>query len=290
MLISSREVYMLRKKKKARYTEDNLLAYFNQIKSKALLSAEEEWELSKEILEGNEEAKGKLIESNLRLVVKIARGFVSKDVQFLDLVQEGNIGLMKAAEKFDYRKNVRFSTYAAWWIKQAIVRSLSNKKRAIRLPHRKEEAIKRIQRTYTSLAQKYLRTPSVSEVAEELGMKVEDVLTLLDASTSIVSLETETNEDAGTLMDLCEDNSYSPDRELEEKSMQEDTLRFLEHLMAREKDILQYRFAFYGDHKYTLNTISERTGISPETVRQIEKRAIRKLKEHAYEVQDYVYH
>ena len=281
---------MLRKKKKARYTEDNLLAYFNQIKSKALLSAEEEWELSKEILEGNEEAKGKLIESNLRLVVKIARGFVSKDVQFLDLVQEGNIGLMKAAEKFDYRKNVRFSTYAAWWIKQAIVRSLSNKKRAIRLPHRKEEAIKRIQRTYTSLAQKYLRTPSVSEVAEELGMKVEDVLTLLDASTSIVSLETETNEDAGTLMDLCEDNSYSPDRELEEKSMQEDTLRFLEHLMEREKEILKYRFAFYGNHKYTLKTIGERMGISPETVRQIEKRAIRKLKEHAYEVQDYVYH
>jgi RNA polymerase primary sigma factor len=281
---------MLGKKKKARYTEDNLLAYFNQIKNKPLLSAEEEWGLSKKILKGSEEAKSRLIESNLRLVVKIARGFISKDVQFLDLVQEGNIGLMKAAEKFDYRKSVRFSTYAAWWIKQAIVRSLSNKKRAIRLPHRKEEAIKRIQRAYMSLAQKYSRSPSVAEVAKELGLQEGEVLELLHASTSIVSLEAETNNDAGTLMDMCEDNSFNPDRALEEKSMQEDTLRFLEHLMEREKEILKYRFSFYGNHKYTLKTIGERMGISPETVRQIEKRAIRKLKEHAYEVQDYVYH
>lgn len=281
---------MLGKKKKARYTEDNLLAYFSQIKNKPLLSAEEEWDLSKRIMNGSEDAKQELIESNLRLVVKIARGFVSKDVQFLDLVQEGNIGLMKAAEKFDYKKNVRFSTYAAWWIKQAIVRSLSNKKRAIRLPHRKEEAIKRIQRTYTALSQQLSRTPSAGEVAEELGMNEEDVLSLLHASTSVVSLETETNEDSGTLMDLCEDNSYNPDKALVEKSMQEDTLRFLEHLMEREKEILKYRFSFYGNHKYTLKTIGERMGISPETVRQIEKRAIRKLKEHAAEVQDYVYH
>jgi RNA polymerase primary sigma factor len=119
LLYIREEVYMLGKKKKARYTEDNLLAYFSQIKNKPLLSAEEEWELSKKILKGSEAAKTELIESNLRLVVKIARAFVSKDVQFLDLVQEGNIGLMKAAEKFDYRKNVRFSTYAAWWIKQS---------------------------------------------------------------------------------------------------------------------------------------------------------------------------
>lgn len=280
---------MFKKKKKTRYTEDNLIAYFNQIKNIPLLSGEEEWELSKKILKGDESAKKKLIEANLRLVVKIAKGFVSKDIQLLDLVQEGNIGLMKAAEKFDYKKHVRFSTYAAWWIKQAIVRSLSNKKRVIRLPHRKEEAIKRIQRAYTNLAQQYSRTPSVDEVATELDMKVEDVVALLNASSSVISLEAETNEDAGTLMDLCEDNSFNPDRTLLEKSMQEDTLLFLEHLMEREREILMYRFAFYGNHKYTLKTIGEKMGISPETVRQIEKRAIRKLKEHAHEVRDYVY-
>ena len=280
---------MLRKKKKTRYTEDNLVAYFNQIKRIPLLSAEEERELSKSIQTGDDSAKRKLIEANLRLVVKIARGFVTSDVQLLDLIQEGNIGLMKAAEKFDYRKNVRFSTYAAWWIKQAIVRSLSNKKRAIRLPHRKEEAIKRIQKTFTALAQKYLRAPSIGEVAEELSMKEEDIVSLINASSNVVSLESETHEDAGTLMDLCEDYSFDPGKEFIEKSLQEDTLKFLEHLLVREKEILMYRFAFYGNHKYTLKSIGDRMGISPETVRQIEKRALKKLREHADEVKDYVY-
>lgn len=280
---------MLRKKKKTRYTEDNLVAYFNQIKRIPLLSAEEERELSKSIQTGDDSAKRKLIEANLRLVVKIARGFVTTDVQLLDLIQEGNIGLMKAAEKFDYRKNVRFSTYAAWWIKQAIVRSLSNKKRAIRLPHRKEEAIKRIQKTFTALAQKYLRAPSIGEVAAELSMKEEDIVSLINASSNVVSLESETHEDAGTLMDLCEDYSFDPGKEFIEKSLQEDTLKFLEHLLVREKEILMYRFAFYGNHKYTLKSIGDRMGISPETVRQIEKRALKKLREHADEVKDYVY-
>jgi RNA polymerase primary sigma factor len=280
---------MLRKKKKTRYTEDNLVAYFNQIKRIPLLSAEEERELSKSIQTGDDSAKRKLTEANLRLVVKIARGFVTSDVQLLDLIQEGNIGLMKAAEKFDYRKNVRFSTYAAWWIKQAIVRSLSNKKRAIRLPHRKEEAIKRIQKTFTALAQKYLRAPSIGEVAEELSMKEEDIVSLINASSNVVSLESETHEDAGTLMDLCEDYSFDPGKEFIEKSLQEDTLKFLEHLLVREKEILMYRFAFYGNHKYTLKSIGDRMGISPETVRQIEKRALKKLREHADEVKDYVY-
>jgi RNA polymerase primary sigma factor len=280
---------MLRKKKKTRYTEDNLVAYFNQIKRIPLLSAEDEQELSKSIQKGDESAKRKLIEANLRLVVKIARGFVTSDVQLLDLIQEGNIGLMKAAEKFDYKKNVRFSTYAAWWIKQAIVRSLSNKKRTIRLPHRKEEAIKRIQKTFTTLSQKYLRTPSIEEVAAELSMKEEDIVSLLNASSNVVSLESETHEDAGTLMDLCEDYSFDPGKEFIEKSLQEDTLKFLEHLLEREKEILMYRFAFYGNHKYTLKSIGDRLGISPETVRQIEKRALKKLREHADEVKDYVY-
>ena len=123
--------------KKNTGTDDNLQAYFRQIKKNSLLTFEEEIELSKRIQKGDEMAKQKLIEANLRLVVKISKAYVTSDVPLLDLVQEGNLGLIKAASKYDYRKNVRFSTYAAWWIKQAIVRSLSNKRRAIRLPHRK---------------------------------------------------------------------------------------------------------------------------------------------------------
>lgn len=277
------------RKKKNIYTEDNLQAYFNQIKKIPLLSFEEEQELSKQIQKGNELAKQKLIEANLRLVVKIAKAYMTGSVQLLDLIQEGNLGLIKAAEKYDYRKNVRFSTYAAWWIKQAIVRSLSNKRRSIRLPHRKEETLKKIQKTFTTLSQRFMRKPSLREVADELGMREDDVSTLLNASHSIVSLDLETSDEAGTLLDLCEDYSYFPENELLKKSLHQDTLKILEHLLEREKQILMYRFSFYGNQKYTLKTIGERMGISPETVRQIEKRALEKLKEHAGEMEDYVY-
>jgi RNA polymerase primary sigma factor len=270
-------------------TDDNLQAYFRQIKKNPLLSFEEEIELSKRIQKGDEEAKQKLIEANLRLVVKISKAYVTNDVSLLDLVQEGNLGLIKAAAKYDYRKNVRFSTYAAWWIKQSIVRSLSNKRRAIRLPHRKEEALKRIQKAYNYLSQKLLRKPTLEEIAEEVNMKESDLVSIMNIASSIISLESETNDEAGVLLDFCEDYSYDPGKKFLEQSMREDTLRFLEHLMDREKQILLYRFAFYGRKKYTLKSIGEKLGISPETVRQIEKRALKKLKNHAEELQDYVY-
>jgi RNA polymerase primary sigma factor len=277
------------RKKKNKFTEDNLQAYFNQIKKIPLLSFEEEQELSKQIQKGNELATQKLIEANLRLVVKIAKSYMTGTVQLLDLIQEGNLGLIKAANKYDYRKNVRFSTYAAWWIKQAIVRSLSNKRRSIRLPHRKEETLKKIQKTFNTLSQRFMRKPSLREVADELGMQEGDVSTLLNAAHSIVSLDLETSDEAGTLLDLCEDYSYFPEDELLKKSLHQDTLKILEHLLERERQILMYRFSFYGNQKYTLKRIGEKMGLSPETVRQIEKRALEKLKEHAGEVEDYVY-
>lgn len=276
------------KKDRARQ-EDSLREYFSQIKKTPLLTFEEELALSRRIQRGDDEARRKLIEANLRLVVKIAKSYVNSDVSFLDIVQEGNLGLIKAASKYDYRKNVRFSTYAAWWIKQAIVRSLSNKRRAIRLPHRKEEALKKIQRTYFSLSQQLLRKPSIDEIAEELHMQENDVLSVLSVSASVASLDAELGSDSGNLLDLCEDYSYSPDRELLEKNMHDETLRFLEHLLEKEKQILLYRFSFYGGKKYTLKKIGEELGISPETVRQIEMRAIRKLREHADELREYVY-
>lgn len=269
--------------------DDALREYFRQIKKTPLLTFEEELDLSRRVQKGDEAARKKLIEANLRLVVKIAKSYITPDVGFLDIVQEGNLGLMKAASKYDYHHNVRFSTYAAWWIKQSISRALSNKRRTIRLPHRKEEALKKIQRTYFTLSQQLSRKPSVCEIAAELRMKEDEVVSILCVSGTVASLDCEINSESSTLMDLCEDNSYNPDKELFEKNIREETLRFLEHLVEKERQILLYRFAFYGGKRYTLKRIGEEMGISPETVRQIEMRAIKKLREHSEELKEYVY-
>ncbi len=269
--------------------EDLLKAYFNQIKKANLLSFEEELELSKRILSGDEEAKKKLIESNLRLVVRIAKAYVTPDVSLLDLIQEGNLGLIKAASKYDYRKHVRFSTYASWWIKQSIVRSLSNKKRTIRLPHRKEEKIRKINSIYNNLSQRLMREPTYKEIAEEAGLKEEEVVKLMKLSNSTISLDSALSKDSSTLQDMIEDYTYDPDREIIRKSLREETMKFLETLMSKEKKILMYRFAFMGGKKYTLKKIGEELGISPETVRQIEMRALKKLRAMAEDLRDYIY-
>jgi RNA polymerase primary sigma factor len=268
--------------------EDALRTYFDQIKHTPLLSFEEELELSRRIMRGDELARQKLIESNLRLVVKIAKAFVSSDVPLLDLIQEGNLGLIHAAQKYDYAKNVRFSTYANWWIKQAITRSLANKRRAIRLPHRKEEALKKIQKAYNTLSQLLSRRPTSVEVSREVGIAAAEVEYILGMANGIVSLDAETGEDSGTLIDVYEDFTYSPDREVIREAVREDTLRFLERLLDREKRILMYRFQFFGGERYTLKKIGEAMGISPETVRQIEMRAIKKFRVEAAELKDYV--
>ncbi len=276
-------------RKKEGFSEDALQAYFQKIKMTRLLTFEEELELSRRIEKGDEQARQRLIEANLRLVVKIAKAYATSDVNFLDIVQEGNLGLIKAASKYDYRKNVRFSTYAAWWIKQSIVRALSNKRRSIRLPHRKEEALKKIQKAYYTLSQQYLRKPTIEEVAREVNVKEEDVAALMNISNSVMSLDIELSFESGNLLDLYEDTTYDPDKDLIERSMKEETMKFLELLMEKEKQILMYRFSFYGGKKYTLKNIGEELGISPETVRQIEMRAIRKLREHAEELSEFIY-
>lgn len=269
--------------------ENELKAYFNQIKDIPLLSYEEELDLSARIEQGDERARQKLIESNLRLVVKIAKAYTTPDVSFLDIIQEGNLGLIKAASKYDYRKEVRFSTYAAWWIKQAIVRSLSNKRRPIRLPHRKEEALKRIKQSYNYLSQELLRQPTLEEVAQELDMREDEVRVILCFSGNMVSLDASINDETGTLMDIFEDNSYGPEKEVELKMLRHDTLKSMDRLPKKERDVLMYRFALADGEKHTLKTIGDRFGISPETVRQIEMRAIRKLKNEASELREYIY-
>ncbi len=280
---------MAKKRAKASAKEDTLKAYFDQIKQTRLLTFEEELELSRRIAEGDEAAKERLITANLRLVVRIAKKYMAPDLALLDLIQEGNLGLIKAASKYDYHKNVRFSTYASWWIKQAIVRALSNKRRIIRLPHRKEEKLRKINKAYNTLSQKLMRSPNTAEIAEELGLTEREVETIVNLSNSIVSLDRSTSEESGTLQDVIEDNTFDPGRALLRSSLREETVRFLETLMEKEKQILLYRFAFYGGKRYTLKRIGDEMGISPETVRQIELRALRKLKESASELKAYVF-
>ncbi len=269
--------------------EDSLKSYYESVKRIPLLTADDERDLSMRIQDGDEAARARLIESNLRLVIKIARSFANFDVSLIDLIQEGNAGLIKAAERFDYRKNVRFSTYASWWIKQAITRSLVNTRRAIRLPHRKEELIRRIHKAHAALSQLYSREPSYEELAKELGISAASVREALDLSGGVVPLEVEKDDDeGGSIIDVYEDLSYSPDQQMEKEYERERTLSLLEELMERERTVLMYRFEFFGAKKSTLKVIGQSMGISAETVRQIEKRALRKLREKNDEYQNYL--
>jgi RNA polymerase primary sigma factor len=269
--------------------EDNLKSYFNQIKVAKLLTFEEELALSRRIQAGDEGARRQLIESNLRLVVRIAKNYITPEVSILDLIQEGNLGLMRAVAKYDFRKNVRFSTYASWWIKQAIVRSLSNKKRLIRLPHRQEEKLRKINKIYNSLSQVLMREPTLVEIAEEIGLEEAEVASIINSSSSVASLDSSASTETGSLHDMVEDMSFNPDRELMRRTVREDTLRLLDGLQEKEKQILLYRFSFLSGRRRTLKMIGDELGISPETVRQIEIRALKKLRAVSDDLKEYVY-
>lgn len=277
------------KKAAANVQKDALQNYFAAIKKQPLLSFEEEIDLSHRIQSGDKEALSILTQSNLRLVVKIARSYMSSGASLLDLIQEGNIGLMKAAEKYDYRKNVRFSTYAAWWIRQSIVRALAKNQRHIKLPHRKEELLRKIQRYHYSFSQEEGRKPELGEIAEALHVNEAEVSSLLSSANPIVSLDWEDENGDARLGDMYEDTTYQPDTELLRKCAQEDTIRFLKHLREKERKVLLYRFSFYGGKRVTLKRIGEEMGISPETVRQIEMKAIKKLRQHSDEIREYIY-
>jgi RNA polymerase primary sigma factor len=269
---------------------EGLRSYFDRIKAIPLLRFEDELELSKRIQKGDLEARQKLIEANLRLVVKIARAFPAPDLSLLDIIQEGNLGLIRAAEKYDHVKQVRFSTYAGWWIRQYISRFLANRRRTIRLPHRKEEIFRKIQRAYHTLSQLHMRRPRTAEIAQEIGVSVADVEYILNMTNSLLSLEGESSgEESSGMMELHEDYTYSPERAFLRKSSRADTLRFLDRLKDREKRILTYRYQLNGGEQYTLKKIGDKMGISPETVRQIELRALRKIRPHAEELRSCLY-
>ena len=275
------------KKNKDPCYDDTLQSCYNQIKRIPLLTFEEELELSRRIQNGDMEARRRLIEGNLRLVFKIARGYLCQDISLMDLIQEGNIGLMQAVDKYDYSRQVRFSTYAAFWIRQVICRFLTDRKRTIRLPHRKEEMLRRIKRAYHSLSQKNMRQPNVEELAKEVGANKGVVEFVLSLANDIISLDTGTGaESSPPVIELQEDYTYNPERDLLKKSSREATLQVLNHLKDREKRILIYRYQLKGSGSYTLKNISNEMGLSTETVRQIEARALKNLRSHAEELRN----
>ncbi|MCL2761793.1 MAG: RNA polymerase sigma factor RpoD/SigA [Treponema sp.] len=267
---------------KAAADDDIIHIYFNQIKTYRLLDFEEELELSRLIQQGNQEALSTLIKANLRLVIKIARPYAAPDVPFMDLVQEGNMGLMHAAEKYDYAKKVRFCTYASWWIRQFIIRYLTNKRRIVRLPHRKEEILRKIQRTYHTLSQTLMHQPRTEDIADELGISVQDIDFIVNMTAGPISLEFDTGKgESATVMELHEDYTYSPERNLLRQYYRDGARRSLNGLKDREKQVLTYRYQLDNGQPYTLKEIGEKLAISPETVRQIEMKALAKIRRHA---------
>jgi len=277
-------------KKSLKSNDDLLDTYFKQIKVFPLLTFEEELELSRKIQDGDNEALHKLVNSNLRLVAKIAGMYNLPDISVLDIIQEGNLGLMHAAEKFDYNKNVRFCTYASWWIKQFISRFLSKKRRIVRLPQRKEESLRKIQHIYHSLCQSLMHQPQSSDIAKELGIPVQDVDYILSLSADSLPFEHNINdEESVCAMDIHEDYTYSPERTLMKKNSQDGTMRILNKLKDKERRIINYRYQLNGCEHHTLREISDKLDISPETVRQIEMRALKKIRKHAKELRDCVY-
>jgi RNA polymerase primary sigma factor len=270
--------------------QDSITEYLKEIRKFSLLTFEEEIELSHRIQNGDLAARKKLIESNLRLVVTVARKYAAPDMPLLDIIQEGNLGLITAAQKYEFSYNVRFSTYACWWIQQAITRAIANKRRLIRLPFRKEELAGRIRRLSSELYQKYSRYPTNEELASHLNLSERDVADIIRSSSSVTSLDIPIDEEeSASLMDLVPDSTYNPEDMFMKKYTHESVVGFLSELKDAERDILLKRYNLMKDgESYTLKAIGNEYGVSAETVRQVELRALRKLKVRSEEMREIV--
>jgi len=260
--------------------DDPVRMYLKEIGRVPLLTAEEEVELAKGIEEGSEEAKRKLAEANLRLVVSIAKRYVGRGMHFLDLIQEGNLGLIKAVEKFDYRKGFKFSTYATWWIRQAITRSIADQARTIRIPVHMVETINKLTRVSRQLLQELGRAPLPEEIAEEMDLPVERVREIMKIAQEPVSLETPIGEEEDShLGDFIEDQEATAPAEAAAFTMLQEQLgQVLESRTPREQQVLRLRFGLDDGRGRTLEEVGQVFGVTRERIRQIEAKALRKLR------------
>ena len=263
--------------------DDSVKIYLQQIGKIPLLTAEQELEVAKKIKEHNDEhSKEILVNANLRLVVSIAKKYIGRGLSFLDLIQEGNMGLMKAAEKFDYAKGYKFSTYATWWIQQSITRAIADKSRIIRLPVHMIETLSKIKKVTMDLTTETGKVPSKEEIAYRVGIPVNKLTSLIKAAQSTISIETPATakDESSKLGDFIVDEStISPDTRVSQENLFEDIQKMLNQLSPKERDVLIMRFGLNDDgNRKTLEEIGSRYGVSRERIRQIENRAISKLK------------
>ena len=260
--------------------EDPVRMYLKEIGKVPLLSAEEEIELAKRMELGDQEAKKRLAEANLRLVVSIAKRYVGRGMLFLDLIQEGNLGLIKAVEKFDYRKGYKFSTYATWWIRQAITRAIADQARTIRIPVHMVETINKLIRVSRQLLQELGREPSPEEIAEEMNMPVERVREILKISQEPVSLETPIGEEEDSHLGdfIQDDNVPVPADAAAFTLLKEQLVEVLSTLTDREQKVLRLRFGLDDGRARTLEEVGKEFNVTRERIRQIEAKALRKLR------------
>lgn len=264
-----------------------LKTYLKEVRLIPLLTAKEEIELSKRIKKGDERARKKMIQANLRLVINIAKRYMHLGIPLLDLVEEGNLGLMKAVDRFNHRKGYRFSTYAAWWIKQAITRSISEQAKMIRVPVYMNELIAKWKKTKERLTQKLKRPPNDEEVAKKLklsGEKRGQITFWLSTTTSSLEAPVGYEEDGSKILDLIEDETAaSPDEEIGRIFNNERISGLLNIMSKRERQVLDMRFGLAQSKPHTLAQVADKLGLSRERVRQIEEAALKKLRKFAQE-------
>ena len=260
--------------------DDSVKMYLREIGTINLLNSEEEVDLAKKVAAGDEIAKQKLINANLRLVVSIAKKYTGQGLLFLDLIQEGNTGLIRAAEKFDYRKGFKFSTYATWWIKQGITRAIADQSRTIRVPVHMVETIYKVKKVSRMLMQELGRRPTEEEVSEKTGIPIENIIAIRKYSQVPLSLEMPIgDEDSSQLGDFIEDKRVdSPDYQTMRNILREELIKSMDILTEREQMILKLRFGFDDGRPRTLEEVGKVYNVTRERIRQIEEKALRKLR------------